>query len=266
LLTSGRRLTVRPRRPRLEFTAALSLGLHLAILPLVLAVVRLPALPTEPPSVEIVADAGPAEPPASSEPIPAVPAEAVPTEAVPPPPDAPPTPEAQAPPPPPAPPDQTEVAGQEPPPPAAQPPPPRTVARPPPRSSASARTTSQAAHQPAPANPAGVPAQPVEGPEASVQVEGAQLGPDWIKQLQGWWDQHAFFPGEAVTKNISGNVKVHLVVRPDGEVSTIHVEQGADRRLSTTRPTKRSAMRICTRSRRARPRRRPMFTSRCTMS
>jgi len=67
----------------------------------------------------------------------------------------------------------------------------------------------------------------VEGPETAVHIEGAQLGPDWIRQLQAWWDQHAFFPGEAATKGLSGTVKVQLVVQPDGEVSTIHVIQGA---------------------------------------
>jgi TonB family protein len=58
-------------------------------------------------------------------------------------------------------------------------------------------------------------------------VEGADLGPDWIKQLQAWWDRHAFYPGEAVMNNVSGTVIVHIVVRPDGEVTTVHVEEGS---------------------------------------
>jgi TonB family protein len=228
--------------------APLSVGLHLAALLLALAVLRLPALPTELPAVEVIVDAAPAEPPApSTAPTSAVPAEAVPTEAVPPPPDAPPPmPEAQAPPPPP--PDQTEVAAVEPPPPQAEPPPPpapkppppkpvappppRVVARPPPpRSSPPVRTASQPAREtplgPPAANPAAATAQLVEGPETAVHIEGAQLGPDWIRQLQAWWEQHAFFPGEAASKGLSGTVKVNLVVQPNGEVTTIHIEQGA---------------------------------------
>jgi TonB family protein len=67
----------------------------------------------------------------------------------------------------------------------------------------------------------------ITNPENPVRVEGAVLGPDWIRQLQAWWDKHAFYPGEAVQKNVSGTVKVHIVVHPDGEVSTIHLVDGA---------------------------------------
>jgi hypothetical protein len=110
MLTGGARLAARAhRRARLERTVALSVVLHLAALSLVLTVVRLPALPTEPPSVEVMVDAAPAEgdkPPPSSAPASAVPTEAVPTEAVP---TAapPPAPELEAQPPPP--PDQIQA-------------------------------------------------------------------------------------------------------------------------------------------------------------
>ncbi len=67
----------------------------------------------------------------------------------------------------------------------------------------------------------------ITNPEPSVRVEGAVLGPDWIKQLQAWWDKHAFYPGEAAQKDVSGTVKVHIVVQPDGEVSTIHLVEGS---------------------------------------
>ncbi len=65
----------------------------------------------------------------------------------------------------------------------------------------------------------------ITNPEPSVRVEGAVLGPDWVRQLQAWWDKHSFYPGEAAQKNVSGTVKVHIVVQPDGEVSTIHLEE-----------------------------------------
>jgi TonB family protein len=106
------------------------------------------------------------------------------------------------------------------------------VARPPPpRPSAPVRTATQPAREtplgPPAASPAAATAQAVEGPETAVHIEGAQLGPDWIRQLQAWWDQHAFYPGEAASKGLSGTVKVQMVVRPDGEVSTIHIVEGA---------------------------------------
>ena len=244
------RLALRSRRRgRLKRMAALSLALHVEILLVVLIVVRLPPLPTEPPSVEIVAEASPpAEAPSS------VPAEPLPPPAeMPPTPDIPPQTEAQVPPPPP-PPDETEVAAVGPPPPepppppppqavlppppTVQPPPPPAVRPPPPpqratapprRSPAPARTAT--ATQPSPAPATAPPAPPAEAPDTSVRVEGAELGPDWIRQLQAWWDRHAFYPGEAAQENVSGTVKVHIVVRPDGEVPTIHVEQSSGSRF-----------------------------------
>jgi TonB family protein len=45
--------------------------------------------------------------------------------------------------------------------------------------------------------------------------------------LQVWWDVHAFYPKEAADKNLSGTVKLHLWVRPDGRVWTVKVEQSS---------------------------------------
>ncbi len=36
----------------------------------------------------------------------------------------------------------------------------------------------------------------ITNPEPAVRVEGAVLGPDWIRQLQAWWDGHAFAPAQ----------------------------------------------------------------------
>ena len=60
-----------------------------------------------------------------------------------------------------------------------------------------------------------------------VQVEGAVLGTDWIKKLQAWWDVHAYYPKEAAAKNESGNVKLHLVIHPDGKVWLIKPVEGS---------------------------------------
>jgi len=58
-----------------------------------------------------------------------------------------------------------------------------------------------------------------------LRVEGAVLGPDWIRKLQAWWDLHAYYPREAVAKNESGIVKVHLLIHPDGVVWLFKVVQ-----------------------------------------
>jgi TonB family protein len=81
------------------------------------------------------------------------------------------------------------------------------------------REPSREAARPAP--------QPTDGPDPPLRIEGADLGADWIRQLQIWWDVHAFYPKEASEKNVSGIVKLHLWVRPDGRVWTVKVEQSS---------------------------------------
>jgi len=49
--------------------------------------------------------------------------------------------------------------------------------------------------------------------------------------LQIWWDQHAFYPREAVDKSISGTVKVHLWMHPDGVVWTVEVVESSGSKL-----------------------------------
>jgi len=84
----------------------------------------------------------------------------------------------------------------------------------------------QGVREPAP-GPAKPPPQPTDGPDPPLRIEGADLGADWIRQLQIWWDVHAFYPKEASDKNLSGTVKLHLWVRPDGRVWTVTVEQSS---------------------------------------
>ena len=44
----------------------------------------------------------------------------------------------------------------------------------------------------------------------------------------GWgWDQHSFYPTEASQTNEGGNVKVHIVIAPDGRVTSIEVVQSS---------------------------------------
>ena len=41
---------------------------------------------------------------------------------------------------------------------------------------------------------------------------------DLIRQLQAWWNLHAFYPRHASQNDEGGNVKIHLVIYPDGRI------------------------------------------------
>ncbi len=46
---------------------------------------------------------------------------------------------------------------------------------------------------------------------------------DLLRQLQAWWDVHAFYPRRASANNEAGTVKLHLVIRPDGNIWIIEL-------------------------------------------
>ena len=46
-------------------------------------------------------------------------------------------------------------------------------------------------------------------------------------KLKQWWDQHSFYPKEASQTNEGGNVKVHIVIASDGQVTSIEVVQSS---------------------------------------
>jgi TonB family protein len=50
---------------------------------------------------------------------------------------------------------------------------------------------------------------------------------DVMRQLQAWWDAHAYYPRHASRRDESGTVEVHLVILPDGKVWTIDVVEGS---------------------------------------
>jgi TonB family protein len=57
---------------------------------------------------------------------------------------------------------------------------------------------------------------------------------DLMRQLQAWWDAHAYYPRHAANSDEGGIVKVHLVIRPDGKIWTINVvESSGSRSLDT---------------------------------
>jgi TonB family protein len=55
-----------------------------------------------------------------------------------------------------------------------------------------------------------------------------------MRQLQAWWDAHAFYPRHASSSDEGGTVKVHLTILPDGRIWTVDVvESSGSRTLDT---------------------------------
>ncbi len=56
------------------------------------------------------------------------------------------------------------------------------------------------------------------------QAEPANPGRrDVMRQLQAWWDAHAYYPSRASNSDEAGTVKVHLVILPDGRIWSVDV-------------------------------------------
>jgi TonB family protein len=53
---------------------------------------------------------------------------------------------------------------------------------------------------------------------------------DVMRQLQAWWDAHAYYPRHASNSDEGGTVKVHLVIVPDGNIFTIDVVESSGSR------------------------------------
>ncbi len=76
-------------------------------------------------------------------------------------------------------------------------------------------------------NPAGAPAHGTDGQTAASAASSANNGAAWMGKLKQWWDQHSFYPKEASQTNEGGNVKVRIVIAPDGQVTAIELVQGS---------------------------------------
>ena len=46
---------------------------------------------------------------------------------------------------------------------------------------------------------------------------------DLMRQLQAWWDAHAYYPRHASNSDEGGTVKIRLVILPDGRIWTVDV-------------------------------------------
>jgi TonB family protein len=53
---------------------------------------------------------------------------------------------------------------------------------------------------------------------------------DMMRQLQAWWDAHAYYPRHASNNDEGGLVKVHLVIRPDGRIFTVNMMESSGSR------------------------------------
>jgi len=235
------------RRETLGWSVLLSLALHLTLFLSLLIV--LPTQPrtsgSEPLTVAFLLGEGPAdgtsEPPAQTEATASPIAPAAPVQRVEIPPPTP-TAAPDVPPPPPVqqvevpPPTTAPVPDVAPPPPIQQveiPPPPPTPAPmpvPPPPPAAQvqpARTPPQRAAARALVHPAGAAAHAPVGQNGASRTRDANNGAAWMGKLKQWWDQHSFYPKEASQTNDGGNVKVHIVIAPDGQVTSIEVVQGS---------------------------------------
>ncbi len=63
------------------------------------------------------------------------------------------------------------------------------------------------------------------------QVEPANAGRrDLMRQLQAWWDMHAYYPRHASQSDEGGTVKVHLVIYPDGRIWMVDVVESSGSR------------------------------------
>jgi TonB family protein len=67
---------------------------------------------------------------------------------------------------------------------------------------------------------------PASAQDFSITNE-TSAGTSWMKQLQSWWDLHAYYPPDASEANKDGNVKVHLVIQPNGDIWKVDVMQGS---------------------------------------
>ncbi len=76
-------------------------------------------------------------------------------------------------------------------------------------------------------NLAGVPGHAPAGQNAASRGGDPNNGAAWMGKLKQLRDQHAFYPSEASQTNEGGNVRVHIVISPDGEVTSIDVVQGS---------------------------------------
>jgi TonB family protein len=73
-------------------------------------------------------------------------------------------------------------------------------------------------------NSRGAPPRQTSNNSASIRVVGAQLGDDWMAEMQRWWDEHSYFPEEAARLGQDGTVQLHVAMDRYGDVKSVEVE------------------------------------------
>jgi len=53
---------------------------------------------------------------------------------------------------------------------------------------------------------------------------------DLMRQLQAWWDAHAYYPKEAAASDVDGTVKLHLVIHADGVIFLVYIDESSGSR------------------------------------
>ena len=66
-----------------------------------------------------------------------------------------------------------------------------------------------------------------DGQDAAAHTSAVSNGAAWMGKLKQWWDQHSFYPNEASQTNKGGDVRVHILIAPDGQVTSIDMVQGS---------------------------------------
>lgn len=68
-----------------------------------------------------------------------------------------------------------------------------------------------------------VPANP-DTPRGMVRIEGADLGEDWERALQAWWDRHGFYPRQAAENGEDGTNRLRVLLDRTGRVHSVELE------------------------------------------
>ena len=68
-----------------------------------------------------------------------------------------------------------------------------------------------------------VPRNPAT-PQPMVQIEGADLGDDWLRALHEWWNRHGYYPRQAAAQGEDGTTRLRVRVERSGRVREVTLE------------------------------------------
>jgi len=70
----------------------------------------------------------------------------------------------------------------------------------------------------------GAPPRDTSAAEGMIRVRGASVGKDWLERLHEWWEQHSYYPDQAVLRGEDGTVQIHVRVDRFGRVQLVELE------------------------------------------